>query len=78
MHRARLFNSGGDGVKNGDSIHRLTSLPRCHSASDFRPILDHLPGMKKSLIPSNSLYDDSRILINKDAHGLILLSTAIV
>ena len=49
----------------------LTALARSYSANDIRAVFDAVMGVELPCFAGDSLADDSRILINKDAHCLL-------
>ena len=66
----RCEHGRGDRVEHGDrTLELLAAFPRRHAGDDLRAVLDHLPGMKRSVAARDSLHDEARVLVDKDAHA---------
>src|SRR3990170_3011660 len=69
----RLIN----GVKNRNAINFCTAFARRYTTHHLCAVGNHLLCMKSSLLTGNSLADNSRVFINKDAHKTSILPLSV-
>jgi hypothetical protein len=69
---AGFSNRNFNRVENRHVIHLLAAFAWCHAGHHFGTVLDALAGVKHAFTAGDPLDQDSRVLVDKNAHGFTL------